>query len=208
MVKPKIRLCLKVSPVKIDYSALTWYTDATKLIKELYGSNWRLFVDILASTSPRQSVKRNWRQSAALVAAFANREKNPSRFGNLLAKCMPAHLDNIIRALQSKPLSGPKVSRFAENLKGNLNVVTIDVWVCKAYGINQKALTDTLYNRLEKKIVSDAKKANIAPANLQAVIWYAIRRENGLRAKSFVSVYRSIFCETPYFNFMAGIDEI
>lgn len=52
-----MRLRLKVSLDRVDYSALTWYADATKLIQELYGDNWRLFVDVLAATSPRQQVK-------------------------------------------------------------------------------------------------------------------------------------------------------
>lgn len=202
MAKRKIRLQLRVKLDRIDFSALTWYQDATRLIQQLYGEHWRLFVDILAATSPRQSVKRNWRQTAAIVAAYIDRENRPKRFGDLLAGIMSSHTNNVIRALQGRPLSGPKVSRFAENLKGNLDAVTIDVWICKAYGIEHKQLTPILYRRLEKRIQRDAKRTNAAPAAYQAVLWYAIRRHNYKRTKSFVSVYRSIFMETPCFAFM------
>lgn len=198
----KTKLQCYVHPVEIDYKAVDWYPNATKLIKELYGDNWRLFVDVLAATSPRQSVKRNWRQSAAIVQAYANRDVKPKCFGDLLGSVMGTHLNNVVRALQQRPLSGQKVSRFSENLKGNLQVVTIDVWICKAFGIGHKELTTKLYNRLERRIQTDAKKQGIAPANWQAVLWYAVRRLAGKRVKSFVSVYRSIFCETPYFSFM------
>jgi len=198
----KIRLQLRVQLDRMDYSALNWYQDANKLIKKLYGRNWRLFVRLLAATSPRQAVKRNWRQTAGLVKAYVERGENPKRFGDLLADVMASHLPNVVRALQNKPLSGPKVSRFAENLLGNLDVVTIDVWICKAYGIDPKELTPTLYRRLEKKIIADAKRTKATPAGYQAVIWYAIRREQGLRVKSFLSVYRSIQCETPIFDCM------
>ena len=200
--KRKIRLCLKVSPAKIDYSALNWYADATKLIKKHYGKNWKLFVDILAATSPRQSVKHNWRQTAAIVAAYITREEKPNKFGRIIENVMYSHMPNVIRALQRRPIKGPKVSRFAENLKGNLSVVTIDVWVCKAYGVDQKTLTPALYDRLERKICREAKRANATPAGYQAVIWYAIRRENGLRVKSFVSVFSTIARETPLFPSM------
>jgi hypothetical protein len=199
-----IRLQCKVDIDATDYVAATWYSDATKLIQDLYGDNWRLFVNILAATSPRQSVKRNWRQTAAIVAAYIDRDQNPNKFANLLADCMPAHLNNIIRALQNRPIKGPKVRRFANNLLGDLSDVTIDTWICKAYGIDQNKLTEKQYKRLEKKIQLDAKQKGMSAANWQAVLWYAIRRMSGKRPKSFVSVYRSISMETPCFSFMYG----
>ncbi len=198
----KIRLRLKCKPNEIDYSALTWYSDATRLIRDLYGDHWKLFVDLLAATSPRMAVKKNWRITAELMQAYMDRAAKPKAFGDLLGKLMPAHLMNVIRALQGRPIQGPKVSRFAQNLKGDLDVVTIDVWICKAYGIPHKALTPKIYNRLEKKIRQDAKACNATPAGYQAVLWYAIRRASGLRDRSFIQVYREIFCETPHFAFM------
>lgn len=200
--KSKIRLRLKCKPNEIDYSALQWYPDATQLIQDLYGDHWKLFVDILASTSPRMHVKKNWRFAAAIMAGYLNRHNRPNAFGNLLQSLMPTHLVNVLRSLRGEPIQGPKVSRFAANLKGDLDVVAIDVWICKAYGINQKALTEKLYKRLETKIRRDAKKCNATPAGYQAVLWYAVRRQAGLRDRSFISVYREIFCETPHFAFM------
>lgn len=197
-----IRLRCKVTPAEIDYSALTWYQDATRLIQDLYGENWTLFVDFLASTSPRMHVKKNWRLAAGLMSAYLDRKNRPDVWGDMLQNLMPAHLINVLRSIQGRPIQGPKVSRFAANLKGDLSAVTIDVWICQAYGIEHKALTPKLYSRLEKKIQRDATKANATPAGLQAVIWYAVRRKAGLRARSFVSVYREIFCETPAFSFM------
>ena len=199
----KMRLRLKVSPDKIDYSALKWYPDATRLIKQLYGEHWTLFVDILAATSPRVSVKKNWKMAVNILSAYIDRDKHPAKLGDILGRLMPAHLINTIRALQGRPIKGPKVSRFAENLKGNLDVVTIDMWICKAYGIDAERLTAKVYERLEQKIIKEAYKTNVKPANYQALIWYCVRRLDGKRTKSFVSVYRSIFMETPYFPFMA-----
>lgn len=205
MATRRIRLQLRVELDRVDFGALTWYQDATKLIQQLYADDWRLFVDLLASTSPRRQVKANWRIADAILKSYRDREAKPKAFGDLLAspQVLPAHLNNVIRSLQRRPIQGQKVWRFAENLKGNLDVVTIDVWICRAYGVDHKTeLTPAVYKRLEKRIASDAKRTNATPAGYQAVLWYAIRREHGLRAKSFVSVYRSIFCETPYFDFM------
>ena len=198
------RLQLRFELDLSDYKALTWYSDTTKLIKELYGKNWQLFADLLAATSPRSQVKKNWRISDELIKAYIDRDKRPDKFGDLLAsnQIMSAHLPNIIRALQRRPINGPKVSRFAANIKGDLQVVTIDVWICKAFGIDPNSLNATLYSRLEKKIQKTAKSLDVLPANYQAVLWQGIRRMAGLRTKSFVSVYRTIFCETPCFAFM------
>ena len=197
-----IRLQCRIVPDGDDYTAVKWYPDATKLIRELYGDNWRLFIDLLAATSPRQSVKQNWRQTAAIIAAYVDRENRPDVFGNLLGDIMSTHLNNVVRSLAGRPINGQKVSRFSENLKGNLDVVTIDVWICKAYGITHKKLTTDVYNRLERKIQADAASRGIRPANWQAVLWQAVRRMAGKNTKSFVSVYNSIFCETPCFAFM------
>jgi len=199
----KIRLRLRVCPDEIDYSALTWYQDATRLIRDLYGDDWKTFVGFLASTSPRMSVKKNWRIAAALIEAYRNRDRKPEKWGDMLASLMPAHLLNVLRCIAGRPIQGPKVSRFYANLCGDLDAVTIDTWICKAYGIPHKALTPRLYSRLEKCIKRDAVSCNATPAGYQAVIWYAVRRQAGLRDRSFVAVYREIFCETPHFAFMA-----
>lgn len=197
-------LRLRLELDRSDYVAKTWYADSTKLIKELYGKNWQLFVDLLAATSPRSQVKKNWRIADAILRAYENRQAKPEKFFDALTSkaVLPSHLNNIIRALQRRKLSGDKVTRFAKNLRGNRSVVTIDVWICKAYGIGHKGLTTKLYKRLEKKIQADAKRQGLDAASWQAVLWYAARRIAGRRVKSFVSVHRSIYMETPCFAFM------
>lgn len=193
---------LKVQIELEDHKAKTWYSDATKLIQKLYGEHWKLFVGLLSATSPRWSVKKNWRMADSLLSAYLERKECPEKFADLLGSLMPAHLINVVRVLQGRAISGPKVSRFQKNLLGDLSVVTIDVWICQAFGIEQNSLTEKLYNRLEKEIQKLAGQAGFRPAEYQAIIWYAIRRMAGRNPKSFVSVHRSIFCETPYFDFM------
>jgi len=203
----KIRLRLRVEIDESDKKAASWYADATVLIKQLYGENWKLFIGLLASTSPRLHVKKNWRLADSLLTAYLNRDKKPKKWAAIISNLMPAHLLNVIRVLQGRPIKGPKVRRFYENLTGNLSDVTIDVWICKAFGIEHGKLTPRLYKRLEQKIRKQAENAGLYPAEYQAVLWYAVRRLSGVKPKSFVSVYRSIFCETPYLAFMQDEDE-
>jgi len=198
------RLRLRIDVDTSDKRARFWYPAATKLIKELYPDSWSLFVDFLAATSPRTHVKKNWRLATSLIEGYRNRYESPKAWGDLLGSLLPAHLQNVIRALQGKPLHGYKVSRFAANLKGDLDAVTIDVWICKAYGLPHKALTPKVYDRLERKIQKDAMKYGLEPANYQALIWYSIRRISGKKDKSFLSVYREIRCEI-HFDFVVFV---
>ena len=197
----KLRFRLKARPDKIDFRAVNWYKNANKLIRELYPNNWELFADLLAAISPRVSVKKNWKFAIDIMDNYLDRENRSDKLGDSLAKLMPAQLINTIRALQRRPIKGPKVSRFAANLKGLLSDVTIDVWICRAYNIDQKKLTELQYKKLEKLIRKQAKVIGLKPAEYQAVIWTMIRRLSGLKSKSFKSVYNEIFCETPFLPF-------
>jgi len=203
--KIRLRLCVEID--ESDKKAASWYADATVLIKQLYGENWKLFVGLLASTSPRVAVKKNWQLADSLLTAYLNRDKKPKKWAAIISDLMPSHLLNVIRVLQGRPIKGPKVRRFYENLTGNLSDVTIDVWICKAFGIEHGKLTPRLYKRLEQKIRKQAENAGLYPAEYQAVLWYAVRRLSGVKPKSFVLVYQSISCETPWFAFMQDEDE-
>jgi len=104
------RLQLKIDLDLSDYKAESWYTDSTKLIKELYGDYWTLFVDLLAATSPRSQVKKNWKIADAILTAYKNREKRPEKFLDVLTSkaVLPAHLNNVIRALQRRPMTASR----------------------------------------------------------------------------------------------------
>lgn len=198
--KTKPRLSVKPEP--IDYRAKSWYTDANVLIKSKYGENWKLFIGLLASTSPRVSVKKNWKLANAILSAYLNRDSKPEKFADILGRLMPAHLINVIRTLQGRPIKGPKVSRFFANLCGDLSVVTVDMWICKAYNIGQEKLTEKVYRTIECRMIQDAKRRGLNPASWQAILWYAVRRIAGKNPKSFVSVYRTLASETMLFDFM------
>jgi len=69
----------------------------------MFGDDADLFCDLLAATSPRKQVKANWRVALRVYNAFKAGQEIP-RTG-----LMPAHLGNIVRALNGRELSGPKV---------------------------------------------------------------------------------------------------
>ncbi len=190
--KRKQHLRLKVEPIPEDYRSCTWYQDARELIVREYGDQADLFIGLLAATSPRKQVSANFKLAGKVLRSYNDRAANPGHFGDTLADLMPAHRINVLRALRGQILSGLKVKAFMANLLGDLSVVTIDVWISKAYGINQKTLTPSEYSRLSYKIQKEAKSYNLRPAEYQALIWTAIRRQAGKSYKSFVAAWHDL----------------
>lgn len=187
--QPHLRLW--VQPHQLDYRSIHWYRDANKIIVREYGADTEFFCKLLAATSPRKQVKANWRLASDIYRKYKARSDNPAAFGDVLGGLMPAHAMNVIRTLQGKPLSGLKVNAFSKNLMGDLSVVTIDMWIIKAYGL-KKSLTELQYRRLSDKITKEALECGLLPAEYQALIWTAARREAGKSYKSFVAAWSDL----------------
>ncbi len=148
----------------------------------MFGNDADLFCDLLAATSPRKQVSANWRIALRIYNAFKAGQEIP------LTGLMSAHIGNIERALRGHELSGPKVSAFAANLKGDHNRVAIDVWVLRYFKIGKKRISAKQYIELEKKIQRLAKRNKMSPAAYQAKIWAASMRRYGRVPISYTSV--------------------
>jgi len=159
-----------------------WYARANRVLIELYGGDSDLFAALLAATSPRMSVKRNWRLAKQVYHSWKN--GGPINLNGTL----PAHHGNIERAFVSETLSGPKVESFRKNLLGDYNAVTIDVWMKRWLGID-KRLTLRRYEIAAGAIREQALDYRLKPAEFQAVAWCVIRRDYGFKVKSFALEY-------------------
>lgn len=172
--------------IKKFYKHKNWYRKTRSLLMKKYGKDYKLFSGILASTSPRFQVKRNYNTSLLIYNDYIN---NPSKFlkyviGNKKRflkkyKLLNAHYNNIIRTLShnytsSKKLilSGNKVNSFYNNIIGNYYFVTIDIWTIRYFGIYHKRQLNLseykYYTRIIRKL---AKKLGLYPAELQAILW-------------------------------------
>jgi hypothetical protein len=158
----------------------TWYKESREAIEALYDKP-DLFCDLLAATSPRNQVKANWRLADKIYMAVQNNEPIP------LQGALPCHKGNIDRAIKGLKLSGKKVCSFAENLKGNLEEVTIDIWVLRYYEYQETSLSGKKYELLADRIRQEAKEQGLKPAEYRAKIWTIARKQSGKNHVSFSS---------------------
>lgn len=156
-----------------------WYDRVRKAAFAKYGSDTDIFMRVLAATSPRLHVTKNYRLTKRIMFDFLN--ERPITLSGL----MPCHIPNVHRALSGKELSGQKVRAFYENLAGNSSVVTIDVWMLRFFRFTKVNPSTSDYTRLSDRIRRLAKRYNLTPAALQAIIWTAERAKNGKRPASF-----------------------
>lgn len=163
-----------------------WYQNATGEIKNLYGSDWTRFVLILAATSPRQGVRANWTKAKRAFKRYKALGIMADYSDFLLA-----HRRNLEKIRDTRDedlawsiLSGQKVQSFSANLLGNLDKVTIDMWMVQYFGVEK--LNKSTYEKIEKRIQNLAKRWGLYPAELQAILWSAERARSGLKPATFL----------------------
>lgn len=157
-----------------------WYKDIVEYIRKTYDDP-DLFAGLLAATSPRKTVKENWKLANRIYREF-KAGKPYSRQG-----LMPCHIGNIERALSGLELSGNKVRAFCANLRGDFNAVTVDVWVLRWFGHSKDSPSDRDYIRISDKIRRISKRIDETPAATQAIIWTIARFCWGEKPSSFTA---------------------
>lgn len=72
--------------------------------------------------------------------------------------------------------TGPKVSRFARNLRGDPRPVTVDRWAVRAAeGRGARVRSGRHYRQLERDYRAAARLVRAAPSAFQAVVWEVVR---------------------------------
>lgn len=162
-----------------------WYSKSNETIKEIFKDDSDLFIDLLAITSIRNSVKSN--TIFALDCYYRIKHDKPlNRKYGIADK--PIKI-NIKRVLNDKPIHGNKISKFAKCLKGDLDNIVIDVWMLKAFNINRMSPNKKDIKYIEYIINRISKKLNIKNAQVQACLWcyakYELNNTNHKEYKDF-----------------------
>lgn len=155
-----------------------WYPDAAIITRDMAnGHTLETAAAVVAHCSPQLHWSRNV-LAAALVL----------RTGEQLSGLMGSSYRAAHRALASDnplaTLNGPKVRRFAANILGDHDAVTVDVHAtrvalpnCKRAGVIDLV---GVYDAVEHCYRLAARRVNVSPATMQATTW--IVQRNGRHA--------------------------
>lgn len=176
-----------------------WYSITSKKLKKKYGPDYKLMAGLIASSSPRFSIKRNIRTAENIYGdfkynpgLFIEKWKNEKKRVLKEYKILNAHYNNILTCIEhdfKKPLelSGMKVNSFYNNLIGNKKYITIDVWMLKYFNHSKAWINKSEYILYSNILKIEAYIMGLNPCEYQAVIWTKIRAEYGLKPKNFYS---------------------
>ncbi len=152
-----------------------WYADAEAMVDgwaAQVGLGREYVAAVFAHLSPRTTWSRNVRGATLLLTT------------GQAPGCLGANVRRARQALASSDplgtLTGPKTARFARNLLGDRNVVTVDVWAARvAFGGRPDAAA-ILYRRgmyaaVEHAYRLAAAQAGVAPTTMQATTWVIAR---------------------------------
>lgn len=148
-----------------------WYQlEAIKLAgraKDI-GCEFTRYIDVLAITSPKVHVSKNGKLTEAYI-----------RHGSVDG-VMKGVRAGLAHYEQTGEIRGPKTSKFAAALKGDLSAVVLDLWMSRAFGCDQLEFSRVAVHReCTKRVNAVAKSMGIFPAEAQAAIWFGVIIEYG-----------------------------
>lgn len=166
--------------------ARAWYDDSRAAIERVYGNDARLFSALLAATSPRATIKAN----VTLARKAYNQYKTTGEISR--EGFINTHYRCLHKYITTGKMRGRKVNSLFQNLLGNSDPVTVDIWMLRYAGIHQrKAPTKFDYDYIEDRVKEEAGELGISPAARQAELW-SIARGNDDSYADYIKQYRLI----------------
>lgn len=171
-----VRTFDRATPSDVEAGA-RWYDEAGQLAGTLtsraYSSgvlNIEQTASVIAALSPRTSWARNVAGAVALIVS-----------GPQAARATGCMSRNVETARQARTqgfaaLNGPKTARFARNIAGEREPVTVDVWAMRVIGLDDALLSRRgAYDAVEAAYQSAARRRGVDPATMQATTWVVAR---------------------------------
>ena len=164
----------KATPSDIEAGS-RWYDEAGELCSDLAskaGSREHAAA-VIAHLSPRTSWTRNVEGAIELLVTGSCTGSG----------CIGANVDRAQTALACltgdeaiETLNGPKTRRFALNILGDRESVTVDVWAARVAGITEQDLGKVgVYDAVEHAYRLAARRRGVDPATMQATTWVVAR---------------------------------
>lgn len=160
-------------------NGMNWYSDTQLEAAHMASvSGWNVLqcAALLAHTSPKALWSKN-REAAWNIATEAPAIDCDN--SELVAGVMYGNQRRAIKSLivddTLSTFGGPKTRAFCLNISGDMSAVTLDIWMCRAIGIEQKLLDRKgLYGAISDVFRMVATEYDISPAQLQAIVWTVI----------------------------------
>ncbi len=150
-----------------------WYADAATEIRATAAAlaiDPRELASLLALFSPRVQVRRSIDNALDYVK---NAEFHHSVMRSTRAAVLHWENTGVIRGKKTEP--------FSRAVIGDGDAVVVDVWMCRAIGIDHKKLNKSAYAECVKRIRKAALLCDMTPAECQAAIWCNEVRKAGRR---------------------------
>jgi hypothetical protein len=168
------------NPTRSELSAAeTWYDEANDLASHLTTLG-DLDFDQACCIIAVFSIRQRWEKNVELATRFAKGERNLPVMG-----AIGRIADNIVTYDDPySALNGQKTNSFARNISGDLDAVTIDVWMIRAVDLDpKKSLSKGVYNSVSSALIEasqigvsfEGKIVYLKPAQYQALVWIIIR---------------------------------
>jgi hypothetical protein len=179
MTERLVRLYSTASP-EIIAAGDAWYATASAAARALSPNDPERAAYVIAALSPRAQWKTNLAWAAVMIEAARTGAPCPE----VSTTSNRAIAWNIATG-GALTLNGPKTSRFARNIIGDMDAATVDVWMMRAaYGERDcprdskgipVAPNGRRYLMIERAIRAAARRCNTTAAQLQAVCWILVR---------------------------------
>lgn len=151
-------------------SGARWYDEAGDLAATLAARNGysvEQTASVIAALSPRTTWSRN---VAGAILLVDDDEVLPG----LIGRNVEVARDALAHGFDA--LNGPKTSRFARNIAGDRESVTVDVWAARVADLDENLLgRKGAYDAIEAAYRTAARARGVDPATMQATTWIVAR---------------------------------
>jgi len=154
-----------------------WYRTAHGTAADFaarYGTSVDTAARVIAVLSPRKRWAENVEAARIILSAYADGQTSRPEVAGIFR----ANLDKAWRIVNGDPdaLSGPKVTRFYQNIMGTEHEVTLDVWAMRGAGSDLIAPNGpNMYAAIAEAYCIVAAEWGVSPSALQAVVWTVVR---------------------------------
>lgn len=149
---------------QLGWEYRNWYSQTYAAIEQTcIRYNWSIadFIQVMAITSPRVHVSRNWKATLHYMHT-----------GEAISGTMGSIRKGLDHWSKTGEIRGRKTKPFADALAGDKDALVLDVWMAYALGVNPLAVTRK-YNMepARRRVEAVAKQLGCTVAQAQAAIW-------------------------------------